>query len=332
MLGKKVDAKILITGASGFIGRRLRDALLDAGADVVSIRRAGSPESKRGRSAVADYADLDGLRRLIAAEKPDLVFHVAGATKGVTYADFHRANVMPTKNLLEALSREHDRLARFVHVSSLTSYGPSTPERPHVESDPREPIEFYGQSKLEAEVVVESYGDRLPWTIVRPGGVYGPGDVDYFNLFKLVSQGFNFYFGNRQRWFSAIYVDDCVRATVDAALSPATKGKGYFLCDGRPITWEQFQQLIIEKHGKRVRDVDFPEVLVDFAALGAELITRIDKKPRLFNRQKAKMGAQKAWTCTHRAAQSDFGYTPEVATEDGIRQSLAWYREQGWIR
>src|SRR5579862_2456601 len=95
----EISGKALITGASGFIGRRVKDTLLDRGVDVVAIRRAGSPEAKRGRSVVADYADEAALRELISREKPDYVIHVAGATKGVTYDDFRRANVMPTEHL-----------------------------------------------------------------------------------------------------------------------------------------------------------------------------------------------------------------------------------------
>lgn len=331
VLKDKLEGKALITGASGFIGSNLRDALLDAGADVVAIRRKRSPEPDKGRSVAAEYDDLERLTEVMRDEKPDWVFHVAGATKGVTYEDFQRANVMPTKNLLEALSREHPGVKRFVLVSSLTSYGPSTPERPHRESDPRKPIEHYGKSKLEAEQVVEALGDTLPWTIVRPGGVYGPGDVDYFNLFREVEKGRNVFFGNRHRWFSAIYVDDCVRAIVNGARSDAALGRGYFLCDGRPITWETFQGAIVEASGRKVRTLNLPEVLVDLAAFGGELATRVDKKPRLFNRQKAKMGAQEAWTCTHDAARADFGYRPEVPLAEGVKKALGWYRERRWV-
>lgn len=331
VLKEKLEGKALITGASGFIGTNLRDALLAAGADVVAIRRKSSPAPTKGRSVIAEYDDLDRLTAVMREEKPDWVFHVAGATKGVTYEDFQRANVMPTRNLLEALVREHPDVKRFVLVSSLTSYGPSTPERPHRETDPRRPIEHYGRSKLEAEQLVEAMGDGLPWTILRPGGVYGPADVDYFNLFREVEKGRNVFFGNRNRWFSAVYVDDCVRAIVGAATSDGAIGRGYFVCDGRPVTWETFQNAIVEASGRRVRTLDLPEVLVDIAALGGELLTLIDKKPRLFNRQKAKMGAQEAWTCVHDAARADFGYRPEVPLEEGVRRALAWYREQRWV-
>lgn len=331
VLNESIEGRALITGASGFIGGNLRKALLAAGADVVAIRRKSSPAPDEGRSVVADYGDVERLTEVVGEEKPDWVFHVAGATKGVVYEDFQRANVMPTRNLLEALQRAHPDVKRFVLVSSLTCYGPSTPARPHRESDPRRPIEHYGRSKLEAEQVVEAMGDALPWTIVRPGGVYGPGDVDYFNLFREVEKGRNVFFGNRRRWFSAIYVDDCVRAIVDAARAEGAKGRGYFLCDGRPITWETFQNAIVDASGRRVRTLDLPEMLVDVAAFGGELATKFDKKPRLFNRQKAKMGAQEAWTCVHDAAREDFGYTPTVPLEDGVRKSLDWYREHRWV-
>lgn len=328
---QKLEGKALITGASGFIGGNLRRALLDAGADVVAIRRGASPAAEEGRSIALDYDDVEGLTKLMADEKPDYVFHVAGATKGVTYEDFQRANVMPTRNLLAALLEAHRDVKRFVMVSSLAAWGPSTPSRPVRETDTPAPIEHYGKSKLEAEDVVRAVGASIPWTIIRPSGVYGPGDGDYFNLFKEIVSGRNVFFGNRERWFSAIYVDDCVRAILEAALSDAAIGKGYFLCDGRPITWGTFQEAIVAAHGKRVFTLNLPEALVSVAAIGGELATRIDKKPRLFNRQKATMGAQEAWTCTHDAAREDFGYAPEVQVEEGVARALRWYREHGWL-
>ena len=326
----RLPGTVLITGASGFIGSRLREALLASGSDVVAIRRAGSPEPSAGRSLVADYADLEALTDIVAQEKPDYVLHVAGVTKGRTYDDFQRGNVMPTRNLLGAVRAARPELRRFVHVSSSTSYGPSMPDAPLRETDPPRPIEFYGRSKLEAERVFEEEAGPVAWTIVRPAGVYGPGDVDYYNLFKNAMRGWNVYFGNRGRWMSVIYVDDCIRSIVAAAANPSTAGKGYFVAADEPVTWEQFQDEIVEIIPRQVRTLDFPEAFVTMGAFAGELATLFDSKPRLLNRQKAKMGAQQAWTYAVDAAKADFGFSTAVDLQEGIRLTHDWYTEQGW--
>lgn len=323
--------KALITGASGFIGGRLRDALLERGVDVVAIRREGSPPSKKGRSVECGYEDVDGLTKLVADEKPNYVLHVAGVTKGVTYEDFRRGNVMPTENLLRAIEAAHPELERFVHVSSQAAYGPSPGGRLLVEDDPRRPIEFYGESKLEAEHAVEARGDRVRWTILRPSGVFGPGDVDYFNLFKEAAAGRNAFFGNRTRRWSAIYVDDCVNAILLACTHPAAIRQGFFVANDRPLSWEEFQDAIVRESGRRVVTLNLPSFFVTLAAYGGELATKIDKKPRLFNRQKAKMAAQEAWACSADKLRASLGWAPEVEWEEGVRRAFAWYRSEGWI-
>ncbi len=321
--------RVVLTGASGFIGRRLRDALLDRGADVVALRRAASPTPSRGRSAEVDYADLDGLTRLMEEERPTHVFHVAGATKGVTYDDFAKANVMPTEQLAGAVKAAGVPLERFVLVSSLAAWGPSALDRPHGEDDPPRPVEHYGRSKLEAERRLEESG--LPFTILRPGGVYGPGDVDYFELFRSAHRGMNVYFGNRRRLMSVVFVDDLVQLVLAAALHPAAVGRGYFVSDGAPVSWEGFQSLVVEAAGRKVRDLDVPEAVVSVAAFFGEIASRLDGRPRLANRQKATMGRQAAWTASIDRARAELGFVSEVGQAEGVERTMAWYREHGWL-
>jgi len=324
------QGKVLITGASGFIGSRLRDALLERGVDVVALRRPGSPAAKRGRSVEGRYDDAEGLEALLKEEQPDTIFHVAGVTKGVSYADFQRGNVMPTQNLANAAAKVLPALERFVMVSSLAAYGPAAANAPVRESDPRRPVEHYGRSKLEAEEVLESVAG-LRTTIVRPSGVFGPGDADYFQLFLSAHRGWNVYFGNEGRQFSAVYVDDCVRAILMAAESDKTVGRGYFLTDGVTTTWGEFQERVIQHTPRKVRTLRLPEAIVTLAAHGGELMTRLDGKARLLNRQKAIMSAQDAWTCMGDAAKEDFGFEAEVDQDEGVKRTAAWYREQGWF-
>jgi nucleoside-diphosphate-sugar epimerase len=237
---------------------------------------------------------------------------------------------MPTRNLLMALVRAHVDVKRFVLVSSLASYGPSATSAPHREADPPRPIEYYGQSKLEAERVVEEESAGIPWTILRPSGVYGPGDVDYFNLFKSAMRGWNVFFGNRDRLMSVIYVDDCVRGILEGAQHPSSEAKGYFLTSEQQVSWEQFQSEILRVVDRRVRTINLPSQLVTIAAIGGELATRVDKKPRILNLQRAKMAVQQAWTCVGDAARRDFGFEARIEYPEGIRLTHEWYEANGW--
>ncbi len=330
-LSKPITGKVIVTGTSGFVGSQLRDALLQNGADVISLVRPSSPPVKRGRGVSVDYADVAALKALFAREQPDYVFHVAGATKGVTYADFHAGNVMPTVNLMRALRDAHPNVKRFVHVSSLTSYGPSLDGRPLRETDPRKPVEHYGRSKLEAELAVEAAGDSLAWTIIRPSVVYGPAEVDMFNLFKAAKSGVNLFFGNRDKYASAVYIDDLLEAMVLAAQADIARGRGYFVCDGVRYQWKDIQGHIVRAVGRPTLTLSLPGFLVPIAGAAGEALTALDKKPRLLNRQKAILDAQYAWLCTHEAARVDFGYAPRISMAEGTLRAYRWYREQGWL-
>ena len=328
----KLDGKVLITGASGFIGSRLRDELLASGSDVVAIRRPGSPAATVGRSVQADYASAADLEGVVRSEKPDYVLHVAGVTKGTAYEDFRLGNVMPTRNLLAAVRGAHPETKRFVMVSSSTSFGPSATSAPQREENPPRPIEHYGQSKLEAERVVELECGDVPWTIVRPCAVYGPSDVDHFTLFQSAMLGWNLFYGNRDRLMSWIYVDDCVRGILQAAAHPQSAGKGYFLTNDEQLTWGEFQGEVVRAVGRPVRDLNLPEQAMWASAFAGEIATRIDKKPRILNLQKARLGAQQAWTCVGDAARRDFGFTAEVDLIEGIPLTHEWYLANDWYQ
>jgi nucleoside-diphosphate-sugar epimerase len=330
-LSKPLLGRVVVTGASGFIGGQLRDALLAGGADVVSLVRPSSGPAKKGRSAPVDYSDLASLRSVLEREKPDYVFHVAGATKGVSYQDFQLGNVMPTERLMQALVDVHPGLKRFVHVSSLAAYGPSLNNQPKHESHAREPVEHYGKSKLEAEQAVESFGDKLPWTIVRPSIVYGPGEADMFALFRAAHMRVNLFYGNRHKRASAVYVDDLLEGMVNAAQAEQTRSRGYFFCDGVPHTWAEIQDHIVAAVGRRALTINLPGFIVPIAGAVGETLSSFDGKVRLLNRQKAILDAQEAWLCTHTSANTDFGYKPSVHMAEGTRRTYKWYRDNRWL-
>jgi nucleoside-diphosphate-sugar epimerase len=139
------------------------------------------------------------------------------------------------------------------------------------------------------------------------------------------------FFGNRKKLASMIYVDDLVDAILLAMVRPEAIGKGYLLSDDRIVTWGEFQGHIVAQSGRKAMTLDFPSIAVDLAAVFGELATKLDGKPRLFNRQKAIMGAQEAWTCSTAAARRELGFVPKVQVEEGVAKTFAWYREQKWL-
>ena len=150
----------------------------------------------------------------------------------------------------------HPDVKRFVHVSSLTAYGPSNNGPTQARDRPREPVEHYGRSKLEAELAVEEFGEALPWTIIRPASSTARPRSTCSRCFKAAKLGVNLFFGNRDKRASAVYVDDLLEAMVQAAQSPETRGRGYFICDGVPYTWGDIQGHIARAVGRRDADAE----------------------------------------------------------------------------
>src|SRR5512143_719814 len=183
--------KALLTGASGFIGSHLADALLAHGYSVrVLLRRSSSLEwleDQRLERVYGDLFDKEALR--MAVSDVDYVYHLAGLTKAKKREEYFRANHLGTKNLLEAVQEKAPRLQRFVHVSSQAAVGPSPTVAPIDETAPAKPITSYGQSKWAAEQECRQFSRHLPVTIVRPPAVFGPRDRDILEFFRSASRG-----------------------------------------------------------------------------------------------------------------------------------------------
>jgi nucleoside-diphosphate-sugar epimerase len=141
----------------------------------------------------------------------------------------------------------------------------------------------------------------------------------------------NLFYGNRQKRISAVFVQDLLDAMLMAAGSDVARWRGYFICDGVPYTWGDIQGHIVQAVGRRTLTVNLPGFLVPAAGAAGELMTALDKKPRLFNRQKAILDAQQAWLFTHANARKDFGYTPRVPIAEGMKRTYQWYVENGWL-
>lgn len=326
--------RALVTGATGFIGSHLVEHLLRQGYEVrCLVRKTSSTVWLKELPVEYVYGDLfssAALQRAVAGV--DYVFHSAGVTKARHKHEYYRGNQDGTRNLLEATFRQSPQLKRFLHISSQAAVGPSPTRQPIDETTPPHPITTYGRSKLKAEQECLAFASRLPITIARPPVVYGPRDRDVFEFFNTMSKGLQPMIGWKEKYVSMIHVADLVRGFVLAAESTNTVGRIYFITGRRMVGWREIGETTRRAMARATLRVRIPEALVYVVAAVAELGALFSSKPALINFEKAREMIQDFWTCDGSRAARDFGFREEIGLEQGIRETVRWYREQGWLR
>ena len=318
---------ILVTGGTGFIGTHLVRRLLAAGRPVrCLVRRQASPRSLPAgvEPVYGDLASGSGLQE--ALRGADTVIHLAGVTKALSHAGYYAGNARATRNLAGAMAGLGLRL---VHVSSLAAIGPSLNGQPVVEDAEPHPLTHYGKSKLQAERAVQELAADA--VIVRPPVVYGPGDTDVFQLLKSISKGFVLQIAGGERWFSAIYVKDLVDGLMVAAGSPGARGRAYFLAHAKPVSWSQFGAIAARVMKRTPRVLTVPAALARAAGWGAEVWSQLTGKPGIVSREKVTEAACRFWTCDTRRAAAELGFNAPTSLEDGLAETLLWYKEAGWL-
>jgi len=318
---------ILVTGGTGFIGTHLVRRLAASGQAVrCLVRRQARPRNlPPGVEAV--YGNLisgEGLPE--ALRGADTVIHLAGVTKALAPADYYAGNARATRNLASAVA---GRGLRLVHVSSLAAIGPSPDGKPIAEDARPHPLSHYGKSKLEAERAVRELAPDA--VIVRPPVVYGPGDTDVFQLLQSISKGFVLQIAGGERWFNAIYVEDLVEGLITAAGSTAACGRTYFLAHAKPVSWSQFGAAAARIMNRTPRVLEIPAAIAYVAGWGAEIWSRITGKPGIVQREKVVEAQCKFWTCDAGRAAAELGFEAPTSLEDGLAETLAWYKEAGWL-
>ncbi|MDB5035500.1 MAG: hypothetical protein JWQ98_2741 [Chlorobi bacterium] len=327
--------KALITGATGFIGSHLADHLHAKGYDLRVMVRPTSSTKNISHLPVeyvtASFTDPASLRE--AVRDVDYVYHVAGATAAKNREGFFAANQVATRNLLDAVAEANPGLKRMIHVSSQAAAGPSSSaDDPIDETAPLRPITAYGESKAAAErEVIARMGD-LPLTIVRPPAVYGPRDVEIFKFFQVVARGFAPLIGFDRKLVSLVHVDDLVRGFIQAGESDRAVGETYFISSEEFYTWEHVGEITARAFGRpRARHLRIPHALV-FAAAGISgFLGRFQKKPPVFNFEKGRDITQRYWLCKVDKARQHFGYRQQISIQQGVEQTVAWYKKMKWL-
>ncbi|WP_447932896.1 NAD-dependent epimerase/dehydratase family protein [Sphingopyxis fribergensis] len=298
-----------MTGATGFVGgATMRDAVA-AGWHIRALTRRPQPEREGVTWIAGALDDTDSLAAMTAGA--DVVMHIAGVVNVPTRAAFEAGNATATANVVEAARGAG--MTRFVHVSSLAAREPG--------------ISNYGWSKERAEAVVMDSG--LDWTIVRPPAVFGPGDTEMLDLFRMARRGIALVPSGRM---SAIYVDELARLLVTlAADRGASIGRIYEPDDGKPTGWSHrsFARAVARAVGRqRLSTVATPALLLKAGG-------RIDK---LVRRNRAKLTPDRAryiahpdWVATEGACPPADLWHPERDTDEALAETVRWYRREGWL-
>ena len=334
-----MNPKILITGASGFIGSFIVEEAIKRGFDVWAAMRKSSSRQFLADDRIhfieLNLASEEDLKQQLAGHSFDYVVHAAGVTKCLDKRDFFHINTEGTQHLVRALVELDMPLKRFVYISSLSIMGAIREEQPYQEireSDEARPNTAYGESKLKAEQWLSMLNEKLfPYVILRPTGVYGPRERDYFMMAKSIKAHTDFAVGFKQQDITFVYVTDVVQA-VFLALEKGKTGRCYFLSDGEVYQSSTFSNLIRQELGNPwwIR-ITAPLWLLRIITFFGEHIGHLTGKVTALNNDKYYIMRQRNWRCDIEPARQELGYEPQVKLEEGVRRSIKWYKDNGWL-
>jgi nucleoside-diphosphate-sugar epimerase len=324
-----------ITGANGFVGSHLAERLVEQGHEVRALVRATSDLSWLGDLPLelieGDLHDGEALRR--AFEGCELVFHLAGVTSASKREAFFSANVDGARNAAQAcLDAAGQTLQRFVLVSSLAASGPGVDDAPVTETSEGHPVNWYGESKLAGEREVQALSPRLPLTIVRPGAIYGPRDKDHLGLIKAAAWGLRVKLGLGRRAYNFCHVDDVVSATLLAATRKEALGETFLVGDVDNYTLTEVGEILVRLlRGGGGVTIWLPVPLAYGAGALGGLAARIRGGRPDLNLDRLRLFAARNWTMDVKKARRKLGYAPRFVLEAGMANTIAWYREVGWL-
>lgn len=333
--------KILITGAGGFIGGFLVEKAINKGYETwAGVRNSTSREYLTDEAIqFIDLSfhntgllikELTDLKHRIG--KWDLIIHNLGVTKCTDQADFDKINFEVVKNFSEALIVADMIPEQFILMSSLGSFGPGDEENmsPINLKQKQNPNTLYGTSKLKAENHLRSLA-AFPFVIVRPTGVYGPREKDYFLMIKTIKSGFDFVPGFRPQRITFIYVKDLVNC-IFQIIDKGVVRKEYLVAEGVDYSSSDFRRFVQQElNQKWVIPITIPLWLLKGVSLIAERIAQLAGKPSTLNSDKYKIMKQRNWICDISPLKEELDFTPSYSLQKGIHETVRWYKENGWI-
>ncbi len=323
--------KIVITGANGFVGSALAKKLLNSGNDVTCLVRAGSDieliEDKKNISYI-DYSNLNEIEHAIQGK--EILIHTAALTRAHNWDTFHKINIDLTENLLKICN--DSSIKQFIFLSSQAAAGPAVDEHSgKKEEDPPDPVTMYGKSKLLAEKIIRKNA-KIPWTIVRPVSVYGAGDKDFLEFFRMVKKHFVFLNSFRIKFYNLIYIDELTYLIEQTIDNKTAYYETFFAANPRRIKNNELHKLIGEAIKSKTITIWIPEFLLFPIASLMEFICLIFKKNfPILNRDKVKEFKEDYWIVDTFKLKDKLNIEFEDEYLMNFYKTYNWYKDKGWL-
>jgi nucleoside-diphosphate-sugar epimerase len=319
---------VLVTGATGFIGSHLVEALAAKNWRVTCLVRPKSRTHRLQKLPIAlisgSWNDTSILDKAVRGQ--DYVFHLAGRIRSAPKVVYKQANSLFTKNLIRACLKTNPNIERFIYVSSISAAGPSPPGIFSDESQIPSPTSEYGRTKLQGEIAVQDARDQLPSTIIRPPAVYGPRQQETEMLISIISKRIVPILKDETKITSLIYIDDLIHGILQAALSSQASGQVYYLCNKQGYSWRNLI-LMLKKHvlGESLF-LPIPEELISFLAWFTDILKSFGYIRIYFGRRIWKAMVQTPWLFSPEKAEKDFGFKPQYSLQKGIEKTVNYYK------
>lgn len=327
-------SEVLVTGATGFTGSVLVRKLAGTGASVRAIARASSDITPLEGLGIRWFRGdvFDPAVVAEATEGVSFIFHVAAAYRdaGITERDYANVHVESTRLLAEAAAKIPGFL-RFVHVSTVGVHG-------HIDDPPADetyrfaPGDIYQQTKAEAETWLHGFAreNGLPYTVIRPAAILGPGDRRLLKVFKMASRPVFVLLGRGPCLYHLIHVDDLTDAMIAAATRPAALGETFICGNEEAVTLEQMGRIIAGALDRRFRVLRLPAWPFFLAADVCECVCRpLGLRPPIYRRRVAFFTKDRSFDT--RKMRERLGCVPRYSNVTGLTQTARWYREKGWV-
>ena len=302
---------VALTGATGFIGSAVARRLIQGGWRVRALRRSPSLTARLTSTplqwVLGTFEDRDCLESLVG--DADAVIHCAGAVRGITEADFYRANVEAVSRLAH-VAASRSPVPRFLLISSLAAREPE--------------LSPYAASKRMGELVLSEVAERRPWTALRPPVVYGPEERAIRPLLRLMLHGIAPILGRKDGRFSLLYVEDLAEAVIQWLISDTREKRAFELDDGHPngYTWHEVIETFQRLRGKRVIHFQVPELIPNVGARLNKIMASVIGYAPMFTPGKVREFRHPDWVCDNAPFCRVANWTPKVRLEEGLRLTL----------